>query len=99
MPKISKAKKERISEQILAYLFTCSPKSIYTSKVANEIIRDEEFTKSLLKDLEKKSFVTKVTKSSTGTVYIKRERWRLSNKTYDIYKQHAYNNSFKKDSL
>ena len=55
--KISAEKVERISEQILAFLYSVSPKLMFTSYIAKEIARDEEFTKKLLLVLKKKNLV------------------------------------------
>jgi len=88
MPTISKEKKEKISEQILFYLYSRFPKPIFTSNIAKEIARDEEFTKKLLVSLEKKELVTKINKNPKGFNYIRRIRWRISNKAYQIYKKH-----------
>ncbi len=84
---ISKEKKEKISEQILAYLYLTNPKPLFTFHIAKEIARDEEFVKSLLKDLKKKEFVVEITKNPQGKDYLKRSRWKLSDKAYLIYKQ------------
>jgi hypothetical protein len=89
MPQISQKKKDKISEQILAHLYNTAPEAHFTSKISQEIARDEEFTKSLLNDLEKKKLVVKVTKNPSGILYQKRERWRLSNSTFEIYKKFA----------
>ncbi len=89
MPKISKQKRDKISEQILHHLFEQSPSSMFTSKIAESIIRDEEFTKSLLQDLEKNKLVVKVIKSPQGITYSRRERWRLSDRAFDAYKKHT----------
>lgn len=88
MPTISNQKKEKISEQILHYLFTVSPEAQFTNKIATEVARDEEFTKVLLQDLENKKLVVKISKSSTGTDYNRRLRWRLTNNVYEMYKKH-----------
>jgi predicted transcriptional regulator with HTH domain len=85
MPTISKEKKERISEQILQYLFQSFPKQMFTSDIAREIARDEEFIKVILIDLEKKGLTVRITKNQEGTDYIRRLRWRLSNKAHEIY--------------
>lgn len=87
MPKISKEKRDRIQEQILQFLFQIFPKQVFTSDIAVEIARDEEFIKELLQDLEKKEFVVKVDKNSEGINYLRRARWRLSNKIQEIYSQ------------
>ncbi|MFA4960685.1 MAG: hypothetical protein WC548_03400 [Candidatus Pacearchaeota archaeon] len=87
MPIISKIKKEKISEQILSFLYTIFPKQIYTSEIAKEIARDEEFIKKILEDLEKKEIIIKIDKSPKGYKYSKRARWRISNKSYELYKK------------
>lgn len=86
MPRLSNSKKEKIQEQILFFLFSSFPKQVYTSKIAQEVARDEEFVKALLIELEVKGLVVRVTKNSKGVNYSKRLRWRLSNKAYEVYK-------------
>ena len=84
--KISDQKKEKIFEQILAYLYSINPRSAFTVQIAYEIARDEEFVKKLLLNLKKKGFVTEIKKNPQGTPYIRRIRWKLSDKTYEVYK-------------
>ena len=88
MPPISKQKRDKISEQILHYLFSISPQSAFTSIIAQEAIRDEEFTKSLLQELEKNRLIVKITKSPEGLEYARRERWRISDKAYEVLKKY-----------
>lgn len=85
MPTISETKKQKISEQILSHLFLNFPKQLFTSDIAKEIARDEEFTKKLLIFLEGKELVIKINKNSKGDSYLKRARWRLSNKAQEVY--------------
>lgn len=87
MPPISKAKRSKISEQILSHLYNSTPEALFTSAIANEIIRDEEFTKSLLEDLEIHKLVIRVKKSPNGQDYQRWERWRLSNTAFEAYKK------------
>ena len=61
--KISNKKKEKISEQILAFLYSINPKPVFTSQIAEEIARDEEFVKNLLSTLKKKELVIEIKKS------------------------------------
>jgi hypothetical protein len=89
---ISKEKKEKISEQILAHLYLNNPKPIFTFHIAKEIARDEEFVKKLLKELKKKDLVLEITKNSQGVNYLKRSRWKLSDKAYLSYKQKQISN-------
>jgi hypothetical protein len=88
MPTISEQKKEKISEQILHYLFGIFPKQVFTADVAKELARDEEFIKILLKELEKKELVVKIDKNAQGIQYSRRLRWRISNKAHEIYSKH-----------
>ncbi len=88
MPQISKQKRDKISEQILHYLFSLSPEALFTSAISKEIARDEEFTKSLLLELKNKNLLAEINKNKNGTIYTKRQRWRLSNQAFDIYKKH-----------
>ena len=85
--RISEAKREKISEQILAFLYEVSPKAIFTSHIAKEIARDEEFIKKMLLDLKSKKFVNEIKKNPAGEDYIKRSRWKLSDVAYSVYKQ------------
>ncbi len=85
--KISDQKKEKIAEQILAYLFSVSPKVMFTSEIAKEIARDEEFVKKILLLLKKRKFVREVKKNNKGLVYIRRIRWGLSDSAYKAYKK------------
>ena len=88
MPKISEQKKQKISEQILHYLFSISPEAAHTNKIAEEIARDEEFIKALLEGLKSKSLVLEVNKNPDGKEYQKRQRWRLSDTVYKVYSTH-----------
>ncbi len=86
--KISDKKKEKISEQILALLYSVSPKMLFPSYIAQEIARDEEFVKKLLLELKKKKLVIEITKNPKGIPYLRRSRWRISDIAYQAYKQH-----------
>jgi len=85
--RISKQKREKISEQILACLYNNFPKQLFTAEIARNIARDEEFTKTLLKELWQKNLVVPIRKNSKGILFSRRIKWRLSNKAYDAYKQ------------
>ena len=85
MPRISAEKLERISEQILSYLYGVFPRLVFTVDIAREIARDEEFMKRLLVDMEGKGLVVGVRKNSEGVDYSARIRWRLSNRVHEVY--------------
>lgn len=85
MSKLSSDKKQKISEQILSVLFNNFPNSLFTSKISEQIIRDEEFTKQLLFSLKENKLIISIHQNSKGTQYLKRIRWRLSNQTHNLY--------------
>lgn len=92
--KISEKKREKISEQILAYLYSINPKPAFTLHIAQEIARDEEFVKKLLNKLKEKSLVIEIKKNPQGTPYAKRSRWKLSDKAYEVYNKNQNPNTF-----
>ena len=85
--KISKEKINKISEQIIFFLYSNNPKSHFTSHIAKELARDEEFTKKLLLILKKKNIVLEIKKNPSGENYIRRSRWKLSSEAYNFYKK------------
>lgn len=86
MPRLSEKKLQKIKEEILYILFNNSPKALFTCEVAEELIRDEEFTKQLLENLHQEKLIVKITKNPEGYDYTKRAKWQLSNGTYEAYK-------------
>ncbi len=86
--KISEGKKEKIFEQILAFLYSVSPRLFFVSHIAQEIARDEEFIKKLLLELKEKNLVVEIKKSPHGVPYLKRSRWKISDAAYQAYNKH-----------
>ena len=87
MPKISTEKIKKIEEQTLYHLYSLFPKQIFTSDIAKELARDEEFMKTILLNLSKKGLIVKIDQNSEGIKYEKRLRWRISSKTHSAYKE------------
>lgn len=85
--KISQEKQEKIKESVLFFLFNNSPKSFFTSEIAKELARDEEFIKLLLEQMLKQGWIVAIKKNSKGKEYEKRTRWRISQKIYETYKK------------
>lgn len=90
--KISQEKKEKISEQILAFLYSVNPKPIFTLYIAKEIARDEEFIKKILLGLKERKLVIEIKKNPKGIKYLRRSRWKLSDSIYQTYKNHQNTN-------
>jgi predicted transcriptional regulator with HTH domain len=86
MPIISSQKKDKIAEQILSHLYLIFPNQIFTSDIAKEIARDEEFIKKILISIEEKKLIIRVDKNPKGYKYSRRTRWRISNESYQAYK-------------
>ena len=82
--RLSQDKKNKITEQILAFLYHSFPKQPFTAEIARELIRDEEFIKKLLLDLKDKNLIVSIRKNDK-TVFSRRIKWRLSNKVYEAY--------------
>ncbi len=91
--KISEKKREKISEQILAFLYSISPRSVLTYHIAQEIARDEEFVKKLLLNLKSKNLIIEIKKNPKGVFYTRRSRWKLGDAAYKAYKQNQHTNS------
>jgi DNA-binding IscR family transcriptional regulator len=85
--KISDNKKNKICEQILSYLYSVNPRPVFTVQIAQEVVRDEEFTKKLLFDLKKKGLINEINKNPKGIIYIRRIRWQLTDNAYEAYKK------------
>ena len=87
MPRISEEKIKKIEEQIIFYLYSIFPKQVFTSHIAKELARDEEFMKKRLIELHKKGIIIKVNKNPKGIQYEKRIRWRISSKAHLVYQE------------
>ncbi len=86
MPKISDKKIKKLKEHILSILYDYHFNPPFTSKIAEDLIRDEEFTLRLLIELKKEGFIEEINKNTDGKKYLSRKRWILNSKIYDQYK-------------
>lgn len=85
--RLSQEKRDKIAEQLLSHLYHNYPRAFFTSQLAQEIARDEEFIKSLLLELKAKDLTISIKKNPDGIPYSRRIRWVLSLKAHDAYKQ------------
>jgi predicted transcriptional regulator with HTH domain len=88
MVRISKEKIDRIKSNILSHLFEIFPKTLFIAEISRLEARDEEFIKRLMIELGNAGLVVGINKNSKGVFYSRRQRWRLSNKAHEAYKQH-----------
>jgi hypothetical protein len=89
--RVSEKKRAKISEQIMALLYSMNPRSPFITEIAEEIARDEEFVKILLLKLKKENLVVEIKKNPKGMPYVKRSRWKISDAAYNAYKKHQDN--------
>lgn len=85
MSKISEEKIKKIKEEILALLFSKFPYPLFTTQIAKELARDEEFIKKILLDLEKMGLIKRI-KEKNGKIMTKKMLWQLTDKAYIAYK-------------
>jgi len=85
--RLSKEKRDKISEQILSYLYHSFPTQLFTAEIAVEIARDEEFVKKIMFELKEKNLVVQIKKNEAGKFFVKRMRWQLSSRAYEAYHQ------------
>ncbi len=88
--RLSEEKQNKITEQILLFLYNSFPEQPFTAEIAREIARDEEFIKRLLFKLKEKNLVIPIRKNKKGEVFSRRLRWRLTNQVYEVF--HHQNN-------
>lgn len=87
--RLSKEKRDKISEQILSFLYHSFPKQLFTAEIAGELARDEEFIKNIMFELKEKNLVVAIKKNEDGKLFVRRIRWQLSSPAYQAYSQKA----------
>lgn len=85
MTRLSKKREEKIKEEILSILYE-NITGLSTYRVGEEILRDDEFTLRLLKELEEKKLVKTVQKSVHGREYKTKKMWALTKEAFEAYK-------------
>jgi len=84
MSLISDKKKDRIKEDIIRELYENYPGFLYTEKISENIIRDNEFTLSLLNELKKNKVVNILNETKGDKV---KRKWQLNEEAFDAYKR------------
>ena len=91
MSRVSKKTREALMNEINSILFyEAGFKGLFTKEIADKLIRDKEFIKDLLLEMEKRGWVRKIGKNKRDYNYMLRRKWVL---TEDIRKL------FNKDNL
>ena len=74
MVRLSDKTRTLLKNDILAILYESSLKPMYTSHIATELRRDNEFVLKLLLELKKEKLVKEVKKGRSGD-YLARKKW------------------------
>ena len=74
MVKLSKKTTALLKNDILSILYQSSLKPMYTSHIADELRRDNEFVLKLLLELKKENLVQEIRKGKNGN-YLARRKW------------------------
>jgi hypothetical protein len=77
MSRISKERFKKIAEQALGVLYDSFPTPLSTRGVADELVRDNEFTLTVLQYLESKKLVARVSSGKMGSLE-RTVRWKIS---------------------
>ncbi|MEM4605481.1 MAG: hypothetical protein QW103_00375 [Candidatus Pacearchaeota archaeon] len=91
MHNLSEEKITKIKENIVFCLFNSFPKALFTSEIAKELARDEEFIKKMLLELEKNKLIIPIFLNNKGKKYKKRIKWTISSSVYEKYKSLSNN--------
>ena len=77
MPRISDRTRHRIAEMVLGLLLDKYPVPLTTREVADELVRDKEFVKSILEMLRGQGLV-RIYGKKTGGAYVRWLKWQLT---------------------
>ncbi len=77
MPRISQRTRHRIAEQVLGLLLDKYPLPLTTREIADDLVRDKEFARSILEMLRSHGMVRTFAKR-TGAAYARWLKWQLT---------------------
>ena len=84
MSRISEKVFRKIAENALVILYEAYPLAMSTSKIADELARDNEFTLKIMKYLQSKGLVTRLKEGRNG-VYVSWSKWKMTQAAYKKY--------------
>lgn len=92
MSKLNQKTLEKIKSDVLSILYDHNDEGLFSAQIANNIIRDEDFVQNLMLELEKLHVVKRDKLTRKGSNFIRRKRWRLTEKAFEAYQDLAYPN-------
>ena len=84
MSRVSEENREKIKESMLREFYDYYPGMLWTSQVAERIVRDEEFSLRLLKELNEKGLVLMREESRGGKV---KRKWGINKEVWEKNKE------------
>ncbi|MEK6860933.1 MAG: hypothetical protein AABY07_03085 [Nanoarchaeota archaeon] len=87
MVKLSTQLINLIKDDIISHLYNNQVRSYFTSEIAKEIRRDNEFALKLLTELQEQGLVEQIKKNKQGKKYLARVKWRIPNHVIKAYEQ------------
>jgi len=83
---LSQKKREALMNEINSILYYEAPiNGMFTKQIADKLIRDKEFIKKLLFEMEKKRWVRKVKRNKRNYNYMSRRKWVLSDNVRKLF--------------
>lgn len=86
MSKISQKTRESLMNEINSILYYEAPiKGMFTKQIADKLIRDKEFIRDLLLEMERRGWIKKLGINKRNYEYIKRRKWILSDNIKKLF--------------
>jgi len=86
MVALSQRKREALMNEINSILYYEAPiNGLFTKQIADKLIRDKEFIKKILFEMEEKGWIKKVKKNKRNYNYMSRRKWILSDNVRKLF--------------
>ena len=86
MVALSQRKREALMNEINSILYYEAPiNGLFTKQIADKLIRDKEFIKKILFEMEEKGWVRKVKRNKRNYNYMSRRKWILSDNVRKLF--------------
>lgn len=86
MSKLSQKTREALMNEINSILYyETNIRGMFTKEIADKLLRDKEFVRDILLDMEKRGWVKRVGKSKRNYNYVKRRRWILTDEIKGLF--------------
>jgi len=87
MVRLSEKTIKLLEDDIISILYENSLNALFTNQIADELRRNNEFTKKLLLELKKEGLVEEVVKNKKGQEYLRNKKWRIPSKVLKAFEK------------